>query len=63
MGEVAGYNMEIMVSVLMAVYNHERYLAKAIEGVLNQKTDFRYELIISEDCSTDASRERFTGTE
>ena len=55
--------MEIMVSVLMAVYNHERYLAKAIEGVLNQKTDFRYELIISEDCSTDASRERFTGTE
>lgn len=45
-----------MVSVLMAVYNHEHYLKKAIEGVLMQKTNFKYELIIGEDCSTDGSR-------
>lgn len=49
--------MDIMVSVLMTVYNHERYLAKAIEGVLMQKTKFKYELIIGEDCSTDKSRD------
>ena len=49
--------MDIMLSVLMTVYNHERYLAKAIEGVLMQKTNFKYELIIGEDCSTDRSRE------
>lgn len=48
---------EILVSVIMTVYNHEPYLKQAIEGVLMQKTDFRYELLIGEDCSTDKSRE------
>ncbi len=48
---------EIMVSVSMLVYNHERWVAQAIESVLMQKTNFRYELIIAEDCSTDKSRE------
>ncbi len=49
-------NAEIMVSVSMLVYNHERWVAKAIESVLMQETNFRYELIIAEDCSTDNSR-------
>ena len=48
---------EILVSVIMPVYNHEPYIAQAIEGVLMQRTTFRYELIIGEDCSTDKSRE------
>lgn len=43
----------ILVSVLCTAYNHERFIADAIEGVLNQKTDFKYELIIHEDASTD----------
>ncbi len=50
-------NEQIMVSVIMPVYNHEDYLAEAIESVLQQKTTFKYELIIGEDCSTDKSRE------
>lgn len=48
---------EIMVSISMLVYNHERWVAKAIESVLMQRTNFRYELIIAEDCSTDRSKE------
>lgn len=51
------HNTEVMVSISMLVYNHERWVAKAIESVLMQKTNFRYELIIAEDCSTDRSRE------
>ncbi|WP_242117936.1 glycosyltransferase family 2 protein [Aestuariivivens sediminicola] len=43
------------VSVLMITYNHENYIIDAIEGVLNQKVDFEYELIISNDCSEDGS--------
>lgn len=41
------------VSVLMITYNHERYVSKAIESVLMQKTNFEVELIIGEDCSSD----------
>jgi len=48
---------EVLVSVIMLVYNHEAYIAQAIEGVLMQKTNFKYELIIGEDCSTDNSKE------
>ena len=44
-------------SIIMLVYNHERFIAQALESVLMQKTDFEYELIIGEDCSSDGSRE------
>lgn len=42
------------VSVLMAVYNGERYLAQAVDSILSQTyTDF--EFIIVDDCSTDGT--------
>jgi glycosyltransferase involved in cell wall biosynthesis len=45
-----------LVSVVMLTYNHERYLAEAIEGVVRQATSFPIELLIGEDCSTDGTR-------
>lgn len=45
-----------MVSVCMITYNHELFIRNAIEGVLNQKTKFKFELIIGEDCSKDNTR-------
>ena len=45
-----------LVSVCMTTYNHEAYLAQAIEGVLAQQTPFEVELVIGEDCSTDNTR-------
>ena len=47
----------IMVSVICAAYNHERFIKHCIEGVLNQKTNFKYELIIHDDASTDRTAE------
>ena len=41
-----------LVSVNMITYNHAPYIAKAIDGVLQQKTSFPFELIIGEDYST-----------
>lgn len=44
----------VLVTAVMASYNHEKYIAQAIESVLNQ-TYGDLELIIVDDCSTDAS--------
>ncbi len=41
------------VSVIMLAYNHEKYISDAIESIVNQQTNFPFELIIGEDCSTD----------
>lgn len=43
----------IRVSVMCTAYNHEKYIKDAIEGFLEQKTDFKYEVIIHDDASTD----------
>jgi glycosyltransferase involved in cell wall biosynthesis len=45
-----------LVSVVMITYNHETFVAQAIESVLMQVTDFTVELVIGEDCSTDGTR-------
>lgn len=50
-------NFKPKVSVLMITYNHEQYVEQAIRSVMMQETDFDYELIIGEDCSTDRTRE------
>lgn len=47
----------IMVSVDMGTYNHIDYIAQAIESVLAQKVNFKYELVIGDDASTDGTRE------
>ncbi len=44
------------VSVLLRTYNHQPFIAQAIESVLIQEADFPFELVIGEDCSTDGTR-------
>lgn len=44
---------DIMVSICCITYNHEAYIADAIESFLNQKTTFNYEILIHDDASTD----------
>ena len=46
----------VLVSVIMSLYNHEKFVPEAIESVLNQ--NFKdFELIIIDDCSRDRSRD------
>ncbi len=47
----------IDVSVLLVTYNHAKFVAATIESVLDQETSRTVELIISEDASTDQTRE------
>lgn len=47
---------EIMVSICCITFNHEKFIAEALEGFLMQETDFKYEIIIGDDCSTDGTK-------
>lgn len=46
-----------LVAVWMITYNHEPYIAQAIESVMCQQTNFKYMLFVGEDCSKDNTRE------
>lgn len=46
-------NDRLKLSVVMITYKHEQFIKKSIEGVLMQKTDFDFELILADDCSPD----------
>jgi len=46
-----------LVSVHMITYNQALYVAQAIESIVAQKTNFFFELVIGEDCSTDNTRD------
>lgn len=45
------------VAIFMITYNHEDFIAEAIDSVLMQKTNFSYKLVIGEDCSKDSTRD------
>ncbi|WP_242960956.1 glycosyltransferase family 2 protein [Clostridium peptidivorans] len=45
--------MSILVSINCITYNHEKYIAEAIESFLMQKTNFDFEILIHDDASTD----------
>jgi glycosyltransferase involved in cell wall biosynthesis len=48
--------MSVVVSVVVLAYNQEKYIERAIRSILSQKVNFKYEIIIGEDCSTDNTR-------
>ena len=43
----------IRVSVIVLTYNHERYIRRALDSVLSQRTAFPYEVLVGDDGSTD----------
>lgn len=47
---------EILVSINCITYNHERYIKKTLDSFLMQKTTFKFEIIIGEDCGTDLTK-------
>lgn len=45
-----------LVSVWVCTYNHEKYVRECLEGVVHQRTTFPYEVIVTDDCSTDSTQ-------
>lgn len=48
---------KITVSIFMLTYNQEAFIAQTIESILSQITNFKFQLVIGEDFSTDKTRE------
>ncbi len=44
---------EIIVTIRCITYNHENFIRQCLEGFLMQKTNFKYEILIHDDASTD----------
>lgn len=51
------YDNEIMLSLIIPVYNAEKYIDKCINSIINSKTKFKFEAIFINDGSTDKSLE------
>ncbi|HCB62180.1 MAG: hypothetical protein A2W93_10765 [Bacteroidetes bacterium GWF2_43_63] len=47
----------ITVSVAVVTYNHEKYIAPALDSILKQQTNFKFEIIIRDNCSKDKTTE------
>lgn len=43
----------VMVTIRCITYNHEHYIRQCLDGFVMQKTNFRYEIVIHDDASTD----------
>lgn len=50
-----------MVSVIVLTYNHEKYIRQALDSILMQEVDFKYEVLVGDDCSTDKTTELLQG--
>ena len=50
------YMEQVMLSIIVTTYNHEKYITKALDSILMQKTKYSYEVLVGEDASTDNTR-------
>lgn len=47
---------EFLLSICLITYNHEKYILDALKGIASQITDFEFEVVIGDDCSTDGTK-------
>ena len=50
-------NEQPIVSICSITYNHAPYIRQCLDGMLMQQTNFAFEIIINDDCSTDGTTE------
>lgn len=53
-----GINERPFVAIWMVTYNQEKFISKAVESILQQKTNFHFKLFIGEDNSKDQTRQK-----
>lgn len=50
-------NNENLVSIQCTVFNQKDHIKKCLDGFVMQKTNFKFEVIVYDDCSTDGTRD------
>lgn len=48
---------DIMFSVEVPTYNQKEYVGQALQSIIDQKHNYRYEILVSDDCSTDGTQD------
>lgn len=48
---------QVDVSIYVPTYNHEKYIVRALDGIRMQQTQYTFEVLVGEDCSTDNTRQ------
>ena len=48
---------DVLVTVICITFNHKNYIRRCLDSLVSQKTDFRYEVIVHDDASTDGTGE------
>jgi len=49
--------MNPKLSISLITYNQRKYISQSIESALSQETDFDFEIVLSDDCSTDGTKD------
>lgn len=49
-------NGKAKVSVCVVTYNQKDFISQCLESIINQETDFNFEVIVGDDCSSDGTR-------
>lgn len=44
-----------LLTVVIPAYNAEKYIAETLDSIVNQKTNFEFSILVSDDCSTDST--------
>lgn len=52
---IANGNEKLRLTVICIVYNQAEFIRQTLDSILMQKTDFKYQLLIGDDCSTDGT--------
>lgn len=50
-------NDSLLVSVSCITFNHGKFIKECLDGILNQKVDFNFEVLINDDASTDETQD------